>query len=605
MQPSNAPTYADDVERDALRIQAAAVVAQQAALTEEELRLQGQRAALEQQEKQLAAHLEAERGRLSVLRDKARQERALARKERDAYERRVGEVNERLAVSRKELAESWRQTERERQRLRVLRKRLKLRANRLLAADRAALQRKRAELDERERDLGAERDRLGAETARVSEAILRNNGATEFARRRLDVAWHELREEQARWAEARALEQTEFQDRARELDRREARLAEEEHGLAQQKQQWLAERRRQKKEAEGLESRVRNLRQQLPVDGPPPVAALVPQHEESSFRSRRSDLVLLAEALEDQRLHLAEQWHFLAETAARWQHDREAATAHLETMAGRLLVREQIVEAAAFQLGQQAELMLQQRRRLDQEQARQTADAAAWRAERDRLYDELRGREAFAARRLTAVAELRRRWTERHQRLAGRLRDELAACATLRREWAKLREQWLRRNAGIEQAQRSLAEKALALEQYRQECVSQAANPRVADRRIQRLRRRWTALSAKTAKTLSRERQRLEAEVAALDERQRAWLQHAQEVVVREAECARQRLDADAHAAAADDEHARLLREMQKLYRQRDHGERHVAELREEIERLAGLLVEDAVEVIVPVAQAA
>ena len=72
MEPNNSPP---DI-RDALRIQAAAVAAQQAALTEEELRLQQRRLALEKQEAQLAAHLDDRRRRLLELQNKIHTDRA-------------------------------------------------------------------------------------------------------------------------------------------------------------------------------------------------------------------------------------------------------------------------------------------------------------------------------------------------------------------------------------------------------------------------------------------------------------------------------------------------------------------------------------------------
>src|SRR5436305_12968199 len=59
--------------KDALRVQAAAVAAQQAALTEEESRLEKRRVALEQQEAQLAAHLNEKHRRLVEIRDQTRQ----------------------------------------------------------------------------------------------------------------------------------------------------------------------------------------------------------------------------------------------------------------------------------------------------------------------------------------------------------------------------------------------------------------------------------------------------------------------------------------------------------------------------------------------------
>ena len=72
MEPNSTPP---DV-LDALRIQAAAVAAQQAALTDEELRLQQRRGALEKQEAQLAVHLDERRRRLLALQNKIKAQRA-------------------------------------------------------------------------------------------------------------------------------------------------------------------------------------------------------------------------------------------------------------------------------------------------------------------------------------------------------------------------------------------------------------------------------------------------------------------------------------------------------------------------------------------------
>src|SRR2546423_392053 len=76
---------------DALRIQVAAVAAQQAALAEEELRLQQRRGALEKQEAQLAAHLDDRRRRLLELQDEIKTERAALEQQRAAQ---LGELRQ-------------------------------------------------------------------------------------------------------------------------------------------------------------------------------------------------------------------------------------------------------------------------------------------------------------------------------------------------------------------------------------------------------------------------------------------------------------------------------------------------------------------------------
>src|SRR5947209_6107387 len=77
------PLIADlQAEQDALRIQAAAVAAQQAGLTEEEGRLDQGRVALQRQEEQLATHLEEKPGQLLELRNQVRAARVALRGER-------------------------------------------------------------------------------------------------------------------------------------------------------------------------------------------------------------------------------------------------------------------------------------------------------------------------------------------------------------------------------------------------------------------------------------------------------------------------------------------------------------------------------------------
>src|SRR5947209_16230334 len=136
MEP-NVPSAPDPL--DALRIQAAAVAAQQAALIDEELRLQQRRGALEKQEAQLAAHLDDRRRRLLELQDEIKTERAALEQQRAAQ---LGELRQ-----EKEAAA------RERGRLAELRKRFTQRW-------RAHWQRHEAALKQREQELAAEREQV-------------------------------------------------------------------------------------------------------------------------------------------------------------------------------------------------------------------------------------------------------------------------------------------------------------------------------------------------------------------------------------------------------------------------------------------------------------
>src|SRR5207302_1993573 len=154
-------------EKQALRIQAAAVAAQQAALTEEELQLQQRKASLEQHERQLAGHLDQEQQRLVGLRDEARHAHAALKQDRAVYEQRVAQIMADLARTRSELTDAQKQLESERRRLLDLRQRLKRRFHRHWAAERSAMRRRDAEVAHQRRELSKEDERLKRATAQL------------------------------------------------------------------------------------------------------------------------------------------------------------------------------------------------------------------------------------------------------------------------------------------------------------------------------------------------------------------------------------------------------------------------------------------------------
>src|SRR5262249_13292778 len=142
--------------------------------------------------------------------------------------------------------------------------------------------------------------------------------------------------------------------------------------------------------------------------------------------------------------------------------------------------------------------------------ARQAACAAAWEGERHRLLAGLRAREELAEQSLAALSELRERWGKRRQRQVCRWRSQRDVCEKLRRETETLRQEWSRASTLLAQEQRATAERALALEQYRQQCIARAVHPKAAEKRLERLRRRWAALAVSAERRLTKERKYLE-----------------------------------------------------------------------------------------------
>ena len=92
------------IPRDALRIQVAAVAAQQMALEEEEIRLQKRIADREQQEEQLAAHLAAKQQQLEEWSERTCAEQEALQAEKIEHEKTVAAVNDDLALEQGAIA---------------------------------------------------------------------------------------------------------------------------------------------------------------------------------------------------------------------------------------------------------------------------------------------------------------------------------------------------------------------------------------------------------------------------------------------------------------------------------------------------------------------
>lgn len=632
-------------EKQALRIQAAAVAAQQAALTEEEIRLQQRREALQHQEQQLAAHLEEKRQRLVRLRDEAREAHAALQQVRTAYEERVAQIMDDLAQSRRELANGQNKLQTERRHLLDLRRRLKRRFHRHWLSERATMQHREAELAKQQRVLKTQTEQLQQEKASLMQAQLRFNGDAELSRRNLEADWQHLRQQQAE-----LLEQTGA------LDERDRALAGREQELGEQRRRWETLRLQLQQEAEGLENRIANsrrklfdleqernrlfsasypsVRDQASQDAPAatlalpkdvlPAASLLPfgsqwlQREqrlhmlETELASRLGILQQAAGDLNDQRLYLAEQYERLALAKQQWQQEHEAVAMGLETIGQRLCEREdavqhreQAVAAAERELQQRLAALAQAQRQYESGAAGFAAEQASWRGEQKRLQASLRAREDLVAQRLTALIQLRERWDKRRQRQLCRWRTQRSTCEELGRESEAQRQEWLRRSTLLAKEQRTLAERALALEQYRQRWISRAANPKAAEKRLERFRRRWAALAVSAERALAQERKALENQAARLEARARQVQQDADEVTGLEAELSTRQAAWEQQQLQDQAEHERLRQEVYCLRAQRQADERQLETLREEVERLARFLLDGNEPTPLPIPQAA
>jgi hypothetical protein len=321
---------------------------------------------------------------------------------------------------------------------------------------------------------------------------------------------------------------------------------------------------------------------------------------EDALRRRVAVLERVVEGLADQRILLVEQWGRLAAEHRDWLHERDAALAELEALAAgvpareeALATRECCVRAAEEDLRRRHQEAIHLRHHLEGWKARLRIRESGWESDRDRALADLRGREELAERHLAALVALRQRWARRRRHELDVVRAEREACELLRRECAALREDLWRRGNAVEEERRGLGEKTLALEQYRQQYLMKAADAAAAEKRVERLRRRWVNQNLNLVRATVAEREALQQEVARLDERHTALHKQLEALTARETSLAQRQTAWDEAQALTEVQQSKLRQELQSMQAQRDRHALHLMELQDEVERIAGILLEE------------
>jgi hypothetical protein len=640
LRPHEIPStsVALDRERDALRIQAAALAAQQAALIEQEARLHQQRLTLEQQEAQLASHLEEKRLRLVGLRDRVQEAYRRLNEAREEHRERVAEESQALKIGRVEVDEARGQARIERRRLLALRRRLRQRLHRHWLARQEAMRRREQQLaDELQR---LERAAQGLEERKelAARERLRWNGQREIERRRLAAAWRQLRDERERWERERAQEREDLHDQAHTLERRAQALEVAEREQSRREEAWQARRRNLEQEAQGLENRLQNYRTRLAhrqeelfhLEGRldelrDPEERIEPNSEMhraarlamSEWQSNPTpgpdaepvrasgpgfaELEQIAGDLADQRWHLFEQ----VQRLARLEQQRRQRAAELDIAAERIQEREDTVCRAEEALERRVDELRLLTHSLDRWQAHLRMRSAVWQNDRERWLADLRGREVLLRRQMTLLLKLRKRWQSMYRERLERLAAQLAASMEVHGECVRLRDEWLERRTRVLTEQRRVAERGLALEQYRQECVIGAKKPVAAERRLNLLERRWSTDLAQAESEVGRTLDVLRQELARLDERFCESNRLAENVALREGELARRHSALDIARARAVADIAASRHEANRLRLQTTALERQLADTNAELERTARLLLDEPEVTAFPLTRAA
>jgi hypothetical protein len=658
-QPEQADPPAEAV--DALRVQAAAVAAQQAVLGEEEARLHQRLQSLEHQEEQLSGHLEEKRRLLVQIQERTEAERKALNGERSAYEEYVDRVTNDLTQAQRELVDQQQQVQAERRRVFELQRRLKQRWLRNWRTRHKDLARREEEAANEECNLAKERERLGQQQQAFEHERLHFNGSYELGRRQLLDGWSKLRRAQANWRQRRRQERAVLGVNGRDLEQQAIAITEARRLLEQEQAGWSERRRFLEKEVDGLNTRacnqrdkileqqqelsrlealLRQRRQELATaaaaaDGQvadkaletttrtfeaafgapatPSSGALVPvlPGADLGWQQRLAELDRLAGDLADQRLQLAAQWELLLKTQERWQHDRDQAAGDLETLGQKLQEQEQFVTAREQACCANEEILVKKHREIVHLRqhiigwgARLRSRESSWDLERTRLLAEMKEREALAERQLRGLVDIRRRWAQQRRQEVDKLRCERAGCEGLRYEYAALRLEWQRRRAALEDDRRILAEKTLTMEQYRQEALTRIENP-AGQRRLERLRRRWLTHNAHALRAVKQERQALEGELLALEARFAEAHKRAGEAAEAALTLADRQTAWEKKKVLLAARFSQLQQELKGTRERRACAEKQLARLKEDIERIARELLDEPDPPSIPMGQAA
>jgi chromosome segregation ATPase len=370
------------------------------------------------------------------------------------------------------------------------------------------------------------------------------------------------------------------------------------------------------RESAGLENRIGNLREKLaqeetavaglqalretsePTAVSPSV--VVPQPSVMAGADRTAFLQRIAGRLADQRVHLLEQWQTLLRVQDEWRNEREQAMAELEAASRSLqeqehglAARERELDAVAAEWRQRQQALTQLRHSLEGWQARLIGRETTWEGERATLLSEIKAREEAAELQLRRLRHLARQ----RELQRGNEAEELAAarerCEEVRRQYVALWKECQQRRKELAREQRDMAARTLALEQMRQEVVGAAPNAATAERRLERLRKRMASRLKASEQTVEGAHRDLAAESDRLEELGERLQGRQKELAAHREELVRQQTAWEEREAAVEEAEQRRRLELQWLIVRREQDERQIARLRDEVERVVGILMNE------------
>ncbi len=584
-----------DTSRDALRVQIAAVAAQQVALDEQEATLGERERDLSLREEQLAARLDEQRRQLAATGDRADWE-----KDRRAFGRRLAAASAELVQSRVALDAEHGTLAKERQRLAGVFKKLKTRWQRQAVELKQRLVQQETVFNEQKGEFERWRHDLEHRERALNDHLLRVNTDRELGSRQIGDGWTNLKDAQKLWRKRRKQERSLVRLRAIEIEQSKQKLREARRLLIADKEAWQQQQAALQQELFGLNNRVLHQRNRLDEQRveQPRVAAEPPSTPPADGRVGDVDRLLADVA--DQRAHLLDQHATMAGLHDDWQRQRDQITGDLETFAQKLLRQEQ--EMAQRERNVRSDEQAVRQREAEAESIRQDyavqlsrvqASEQTLADERQRLEAEARDRQARLEQQLAELNGWRQQWTRKRQQELDQAQLERRDTEELRQETLALRQQLVQRQAQLDEENRVQTEKGLALEEYSQEVFAKAPDPS-SPRRLERLRRRWLTSHADSLRAAKQEREALSQELSALNTRSDEIARRAEHTSLVERGLAEKQILLDHKEALMRAKHSRLEEELRHAEAQRREAEQRAVLLKDEVERMARALLDDA-----------
>lgn len=638
-----------DSLRESAQIQVAAVAAQQIALEEEESRLVQRQSDMMQQEEQLATHLAEKQRQVQMWSEHTKQEREALRKQKTEQQKFLSQLEQELNESKEHLGEEQQQLIQERHRINKIYQRLRQRWQRQWTAEKEKYQDLAEKLEADTQSLEARQNQLREQEAVLAQEVARFQAERDQTARQLHESAEALKNAQLTWKRRHTHERTLWKSRQQELEETLARMNEARQLLHQEKESWQKQRDALHKELHGLNNRVVHQRQKVKeqedrlfsldqelrtrllhlqrvaeiesaagastdasgtttVEEPvgeenasseETALTIVPSTELAVDRSQFEALDRLAGELADQRLHLVEQYKRLAEIQEIWSLQREQAADELHAMAQTLHEQEQALlrreeEALSTEqnLQQEHEEIRGIRHEIQIWRARLKAREQALEQDYQKRLLTQKQQEMLLQEQLTGLTYLRQRWNRRRQEEIDHIRAEQAQLKQQREEATKLRQELFDKGQQLEEEKRILAEKALAVELYRDE-VARRSNDPAAQRRIERLRRRWLMQNAAVLRNAKREREVVHSELTELGSRCQQWVAQMEQVSQADAILAEKLSLLEEREALLQTRELRVEQEAKEAEAMRQDAEEKYLRMKDEVEQMAQLVYEE------------